>query len=278
MFSPGGTKPGESPSSDSSATYVDPDLVEKTVGEGTKENAAIREGIEEITDPNAPTLKDPPLSMFPIPSRKARTTKDVPSDGEVVKEHIIISIEETKTDASTEGMISQNEGNPDDVTGNPHEGLIGESGNDESSPHDESSNAASEEWKTIMDKRTARKNKKARKNKEKQQKSQAKLLRRQAKYGPEWAQQGGILPASSGSASRSPRRSSSESKQNSQLQENSGDGSNSNGSPDARGERSDSESRADPQPDPNLSGGSQGGGDDETKTEGSNNGNQSDFH
>jgi hypothetical protein len=251
MFSPGGTKAGESPSSDSSATYVDPDLVKKTVGEGTEENAAMREGTEEITDPNdntktlgegtkettdpnATTLKDPTSDVSdPLKASGDNSTKDVPSDSEVVKETIIVSVKEIKTDASIEGMIPQNEGNLDDITSNPPEDPIGGDGNDESTPQDESSNTASEEWKTILDKRTKRKNKKARKNKERQQKRQAKLLCRQAKYGAAWAQQDGILPTSSDSANGSPRRSSSDSNQNSQLQENSGDGSNSNGSPDA---------------------------------------------
>jgi hypothetical protein len=51
-------------------------------------------------------------------------------------------------------MIPQNVGNPDDIADVPPEGPIGEDGNDECTPHYESSNAASQEWKTIMDKRT----------------------------------------------------------------------------------------------------------------------------
>jgi hypothetical protein len=54
---------------------------------------------------------------------------------------------------------------------------IGGDGNDEITPQDGSSNTASEEWTTILDKRIERKNKKARKNKEKQQKKLAKQLR-----------------------------------------------------------------------------------------------------
>jgi hypothetical protein len=285
-FSPGGTKPNESPSSDSSATYVDPDLVKKTVGEGTEENTAVGEGTEETTDPNANTktlgegteettavgegtedttdpnantLEDPTSDISdPLRASGDNSTEDVLSDSEVVKEHTITLVEEIKTDASTEGMIPHNERNSDAITSNPPKGPIGGDGNDESTPQDGSSNTASEEWATILDKRIERKNKKARKNKEKQQKKQAKQLRRQAKHGPAWAQQGGILPSSSDSANGSPRRSSSDSNQNSQLQEIQGDGSNSNGSPDDQGERSNSESRADPQPDPNLSRGSQG--------------------
>jgi hypothetical protein len=221
-------------------------------------------------------LEDPTSNVpDPLKASEDNSTEDVLSDSEVVKEHIITSVEEIKTDASTEEMIPQNEGNSDAITSNPPEDPIGGDGNDKSTPQDGSSK---EEWTTILDKRIERKNKKARKNKEKQQKKQAKQLRQQAKHGPAWAHQGGILPSSSDSANGSPRRSSSDSNQNSKLQEIRGDGSNSNGSPNDQGERSDSESRADPQPDPNLSGGSQGGGDDETKTEGSNNSNQSDFH
>jgi hypothetical protein len=136
-----------------------------------------------------------------------------------------------------------------------------------------------EEWTPVMDKNTERKNKKApRKNKEqKQKKKQAKLLCRQAKHGPAWAQRDGVLPASSGSASDSPRHSSSDSHQNSQPQGIYGGGSNSYGSPGERGGHSDTESHVDSQNEPNLSGESQGGGDDDSKTEASNNEHRSDF-
>jgi hypothetical protein len=49
IFSPGGTNPKDSPSSESSATYVDPDVAERIVEEGTN----------ETTDPNANTLENP---------------------------------------------------------------------------------------------------------------------------------------------------------------------------------------------------------------------------
>jgi hypothetical protein len=177
MFSPGGTKPGESPSSDSSATYVDPDLVKKTVGEGTEENTAVREGTEEITDPNdntetvgegteettdpnAPTLKDPTSDVSdPLEENGDNPTKDMPSDGEVVREVTIILVKEVKTDVSNEGLTPQNEGNSNEITSNPPEEPIGGNEDDGTTPHDGSPNTASEEWKTILDKRTAKKNK-----------------------------------------------------------------------------------------------------------------------
>jgi hypothetical protein len=115
IFSPGGTKPKDSPSSDSSATYVDPGLVEKTVGEGT----------EETTDPNADTLEDPTSDVSNLFRASGdNSTEDVPSDGEVVKEHIIILVEEIKTNASTEGMIPQNESTSEAITSNPSKDLI----------------------------------------------------------------------------------------------------------------------------------------------------------
>jgi hypothetical protein len=89
-------------------------------------------------------------------------------------------------------MTPQNEGNSDAITSDPPEDAIIGDGDDESTPQDGSSNTASEEWTTILDKRIERKNKKAHKNKEKQQKKQAKQLRRQAKHGPAWAHQGGM--------------------------------------------------------------------------------------
>jgi hypothetical protein len=256
IFSPGGTKPKDSPSSDSSATYVDPDLAERIVGEGT----------EETTDPNVDTLKDSTSDNSNLFRASGdNSTEDVPLDGEVIKEHTIISVEEIKTNASTKGMIPRNEGTLEAIASDPSEDLIAGNGDDESMPQDGSSNTVSEEWTTVLDRRIKRKNKKAHKNKEKQQKKQAKQLRRQAKHGPAWAHQGGVLPSSSDSANGSSRHSSSDSNQNSQSQEIRGDGSNSNGSSGDQGERSDAKSRADPQSDPNLSGESQGGGDDETK-------------
>jgi hypothetical protein len=313
MFSPGGTKPNGSPSSSaSSASYVDPDSVNLGAKEGTKENTTGGEGDPEKTiDPNVTTLEDPiPDAPDPIKPGEDNSTTVIPPGDKVVKEHTVTVIEETKTDISNEGSPPQNRGNSDDITSNPPEEPTGGSEDNSSAPRGESSNninsddatsnppekpiggnednastprdgslnTDSEQWQTILDKRTAKKNKKARKNKEKQLNEQAKLLRRQAKYGPEWAQKGGILPASSGSASTSPRRSSSDSNQNSQSPENSGGDGNSNGSPGDPREPSDPESPAEPSSDPNPSGESQGGGDDETKTEGSNNGDQSDFH
>jgi hypothetical protein len=123
-------------------------------------------------------LEDPTSDVSnPLRASGDNSTEDVLSDNEVVKEHIIILVEEIKTDASTEGMIPQNEGNSDAIMSNPLKDPIGGDGNDESTPPDGSSNTASEEWTTILDKRIKRKNKKARKNKEKQQKKQAKQLR-----------------------------------------------------------------------------------------------------
>jgi hypothetical protein len=115
IFSPGGTKPKDSPSSESSATHVDPDLAKKIVGEGT----------EETTDPNANTLEDPTSdasNLFGISGDNS--TEDVPSDGEVVKEHIIISVEGIETNANTEGMIPTNEGTSEAIANDPSEGLI----------------------------------------------------------------------------------------------------------------------------------------------------------
>jgi hypothetical protein len=134
-----------------------------------------------------------------------------------------------------------------------------------------------EEWTTVMDRKIERKNRKACKNKEQKQKKQAKLLRRQAKHGPAWAQRDSVLPTSSGSMSGSPRHSSSDSNQHSQPQGIHEGGSNSDGSPGERGGHSDTESHADTQNELNLSGESQSVGDDDTKTEVSNDGHRSDF-
>jgi hypothetical protein len=251
IFSPGDANPKNSSPSESSASYVDPDVAEKI----------IEEGIAETATPSADTLENPTASN----SNAVKESEDNPdetvhSDGEVENEHIDITIETIETNASSEEATPQNNGISEAIADDPQEGTI------------------PEEWTTVTDKRIERKNRKARKNKEHKQKKQAKQLLRQAKHGPAWAHQGGVLPSSSDSANGSPRHSSSDSNQNSQSQEIHEDGSNSNGSPGGQGERSDSGSRADSHLDPNLSEGSQGEGDYETETEGSNSGNQSDFH
>jgi hypothetical protein len=64
-------------------------------------------------------------------------------------------------------------------------------------------------WTTVVDK----KNKKAQKNKEKQRKQRAKLLQRQGRDGPLWAQAGGIPPSPSNSITDSPPHNSSDSNQ-----------------------------------------------------------------
>jgi hypothetical protein len=144
----------------------------------TEETTVVGEGTKETNNPSANTLEDP-TSNVPDPLRASRDnpTEDVISDSEAVKEHIIISVKEIKTDANTERMIPQNEDNSDAITSNPPKDPIDGDGNDESTPQDGSPNAASEEWTPILDKRITRKNKKAHKNKEKQQKKQAKQLR-----------------------------------------------------------------------------------------------------
>jgi hypothetical protein len=193
------------------------------------------------------------------------STEAAPLDGEIISEeiiheHIVITVE---TNDGNEGVAPQDGATTEDIVGAPPEGdLTTGNGDDVNMAGSEPPSTPPEEW--TIDRRTERKNKKACKNNERQQKKQAKWLQRQARLGPSWAHQGGVLPASSGSASGSPKHSSSDSNQNSQSQEIHGDGFSSNGLPGDH--------------DPNLSGESQVGGDDETKTEASNDGNQSDFH
>jgi hypothetical protein len=269
IFSPGGNNLKNSSPSESSASYVDPDVADKIV----------QEGITETTDPNGDTLESPTADTSDaIEECGGNSTEAALLDGEVINEHIVVTIETTETNASSEEVTPQDKGITEAIADDPPEDLTTGNGNDEVMTEDESSPNLPEEWTTIIDRRTERKNKKARKNKEHKQKKQAKLLRRQARHGPAWAQQGGVLPASSGSASGSPKHSSSDSNQNSQSQKIHEDGNSSNGSPGDQRERSDAESRADSRTDPNRSGESQAGGDDETETEVSNDGDHSDFH
>jgi hypothetical protein len=270
IFSPGGTNSKNSPSSESSASYVDPDVAEKIV----------KKTIAGTTIPSDNTLENPTVGSSDIIEESGDNSNEtVHLDGEVEKEHIIITIEAIKTNANSEEMTPPpNESISEAIVDDPPEDPITGIGDDEVMAPDGSSPIFPEEWTTVMDKRIERKNKKAHKNKEHKQKKQAKQLHRQAKHGPAWAQQGGVLPSSLGSANGSPQHSSSDSNQNSQSQEIHGFESNSNGLPGKQGEPSNPESRADSQLDPNLSKGSQGGGDDKTGTEASNSGNQSDFH
>jgi hypothetical protein len=94
-----------------------------------------------------------------------------------------------------------------------------------------------EGWNTVLTKKI----KKTCKNKEQHQKKQTKLLQRQAKNGPAWANAGGILPSSLGSTNGSPRHSTSSSdlNQGDQSQEIRQSYSNSSGSPDNQGSRPD---------------------------------------
>jgi hypothetical protein len=201
-------------------------------GEGTKETPVVEENPKKTTDPNATTSTDPTLDVSePLKTSGGNPSEDVLPVNDVVKTEIITPIEETKTDTSTEGLLPQNKDNSDAIMSNPPEDPIGGNENGDPTPHDGSSNTAYGDWTPVLDKRTERKNKKARKNKERQLKKQAKHMRRLAKYEPEWAQRGGVLPNSSGYTNGSPRRNSSDSNQTSQSQEFNGGGSNSNGSP-----------------------------------------------
>jgi hypothetical protein len=236
IFSPGGNNLQNSSPSESSASYVDPDVAGKIV----------QERIAETTDPNADTLESPIADTSDaIEESGGNSTEAVLLDGEVVNEHIVVTTKTTKTNASSEEVTPQDEGIMEAIADDPPEDLTTGNGNDEVMTEGKSSPNLPEEWTTLIDRRTERKNKKARKNKEHKQKKQAKLLRQQARHGPAWAQQGGVLPASSGSASESPKYSSSDSNQNSQSQEIHEDGNSSNGLPGDQRERSDAESRAD---------------------------------
>jgi hypothetical protein len=219
IFSPGGTNPKNSSASESSASCVDPDVAERIV----------EEGIAETTASNVDTLEDPNAGTSDIIKESGDNSTEVaPLDGEFDNEHIVITIKMIKTNASSEEVTHQNKAITEATADDPPEDLTAGIG---------------DEWTTVIDRKTKRKNKKARKNKEHKQRKQAKLLRQQARHGPAWAQQGGVLPASSGSGSGSPRNSSSDSNQNSQTQEIHEDGSNSNGLPGEQGRNSDTESR-----------------------------------
>jgi hypothetical protein len=222
IFSPGGTNPKNSLPSESSASYVDPDVAETIV----------EEGIAETTAPNVNTLENPTADTSnAIKESGDNSTEVVPLDGEFENEHIVITIETIETNVSIEEVTPQNKDITAAIADDPPEDLTTGNGDDEAMAEGESSPILPEEWTTIIDRKTERKNKKACKNKERKQKKQAKLLQQQARHGPAWAQQGGVLPASSGSASESPRHSSSNSNQNSQSQEIHEGGNNSNGLP-----------------------------------------------
>jgi hypothetical protein len=235
IFSPGGNNPKDSSPSESSASYVDPDVAEKIV----------EEDVAETTDPNVNTLENPTAdTLDAIKESKDNSTEAALLDGEFDNEHIVTTIKTTEPNASSKGVTPHNEGITEAIAEDPPEDPTPGNEDDEVMAEDESSPNPPEEWTTIIDRRTEQKNKKARKNKEHKQKKRAKLLRRQARHGPAWAQQGGVLPASSDSASGSPRHSSSNSNQNSQSQETHEDGNSSNGSPGDQRGRSDGESHA----------------------------------
>jgi hypothetical protein len=295
IFSPGGAKSKNSSPSESSALYVDPDIAGKIKEEGTS----------ETTTPNVNTLEDPTASASDaIMGSGENSTEVAPSGGKPNEAQTGTKI---KSNAGSKGETLQDKVITEAVAGDTPEDLITGDGDDEengaasgSLPSEILTNdpllqelasgatqtamarggsppTLPEEWTTVMDRKIEQKNRKVRKNKEHKQKKQAKLLCRQAKHGPAWAQRDGVLPISSGSVSGSPRHSSSDSNQNSQPQEIYEGGSNSNESPGEQGGHSDTELHVDPQNDLNLSGGSQGGGDDDTEKEGSNDGHCLDF-
>jgi hypothetical protein len=180
LLSPGGTKPKGSPSSSaSSASYVDPESLKTGAKKGAKENTIDGEGDpEETINPKVTTMEDPtPDAPDPSVPIEDNSTSVIPPEGEVVAEETIIVVKEIKTGVSNEELPPQNRDNPEDIAGNPPEEPIGGSEDNSSTLQDGSSNTASEQWQTVLDRRIAKKNKKALKNKEKQQKRQAKLLR-----------------------------------------------------------------------------------------------------
>jgi hypothetical protein len=171
IFSPGGNNPKNSSPSESSASYVDPDVADKIV----------EEVIAEPTNPNTDTLENPTADTSDaIEESGDNSTEAVPLDGEVGSEHIVITIETNKTNASSAGETPQNDDITETIADDPPEDPTTGNGDDEVTAEDESSPNIPEEWTTIIDRRTERKHKKARKNKEQKQKKQAKLLRRQA--------------------------------------------------------------------------------------------------
>jgi hypothetical protein len=189
IFSPGGANPKNSPSSESSASYVDPDVAEKIA----------EEGIAEPTTPNVDTLENSTVGTSDVLQQSGDdSTKVAPLDGKVIHEHIIITVE---SNAGSEGVTPQEGTITEAIVDDPPEDLTTGNGDDAAMAEGESPPNLPEEWTTIMDKRTARKNKKARKNKEHKQKKQAKMLQQQARHGPAWAQQGGVLPTSVGNPS-----------------------------------------------------------------------------
>jgi hypothetical protein len=270
--------PRDSSPSESSASYVDPDNAGKTKGDSTKNTPPNTNNLEvqTIIDPNTTdetggeTNQAQPdaviesaedigegNSQVEVPLEEGTPQVEVPSDD--------ISGDTSEIFISGDGIDEENFGTgkllpPATLTNDPLLREFTDAANQTAMVRGETLPTLPtlpEGWTTVMDKKTKRKNKKACKNKEKQQKKQAKLLRYQARHGPVWAHQGGVLPSSLGSASGSPRHSSSDLNQNSQLHKILEEGSNLNGSPGGQGERSNTESRADSQHDPNLSGGSQ---------------------
>jgi hypothetical protein len=274
---------------------VDPDIAGKFEEEGSP----------ETTPSNTDTLEDRTTTVpDAVEGSGENSTEVLPSGDESNKAQTGTTIE---SNAGSEEEISQDEAITEAVADDTPEDLTTGNGDDKENgdisgllpfeiltndpllqeivsaatqtamARDGSPPTLPEEWTTVMDRKIKRKNKKARKDKEHKQKKQAKLLRWQAKHGPAWAQKDGVLPTSSGSASGSPRHSSSDSNQNSQSQEIHEGRSNSNGSPGEQSGRSDTELHANSRNDFNLSGRSQGVRDDDTKTEVSNSGHQSDF-
>jgi hypothetical protein len=115
IFSPGGNNPKNSSPSESSASYVDPDVAEKIV----------EEGIAETTDPNVDTLENPTADTSDaIEESGDNSTEAAPLDGEIVNEHIIITIETTETNASSEGVTPQNEDITEAIADDPPEDLL----------------------------------------------------------------------------------------------------------------------------------------------------------
>jgi hypothetical protein len=164
IFSPGGNNPKNSSPSESSASYVDPDVAEKIV----------KEDVAETTAPDADTLENSTTYTSDILQQSGDGSTEVaPLDGEVVHEHIIITVE---TNAGSEGVTPQDKVITEVIVDDPPEDLTTGNGDDANMAEGESPPNLPEEWTTIMDKRTAQKNKKARKNKENKQRKQAKLL------------------------------------------------------------------------------------------------------
>jgi hypothetical protein len=145
IFLPGGTNPKNSSPSESSASYVDPDVADKIV----------EEGIAEPTAPNVDTLENPTAGTTnAIKQSKDSTTEVAPFDGEVVNEDIVVTIEMVETNASSEGVTPQDRGITEAIADDPPEDITTGDGDDEAIAEDKSSPNLPEEWTTIVDRRT----------------------------------------------------------------------------------------------------------------------------